>query len=94
MTLIHAAWAIDGARSTSALARTATYAIGGGHSGVVRAYDLKVTPLAVPSLLIVISRAMASVSSVRRPVAIAGGIKTPTDEKLEFVMQPRLHCPQ
>lgn len=48
MTLLNAPWAIDGARATSALARTATYAIGGGHSGVVRAYDLKVKPLVVP----------------------------------------------
>lgn len=45
MTLIHAPWAIDGARSTSALARVSTYATGGGRSGIVRPTDLKVTPL-------------------------------------------------
>lgn len=48
MTLIHAPWAVDGARSTSALARVSTYATGGGRSGIVRPGDLKVLPLAVP----------------------------------------------
>lgn len=48
MTLLHAPWAIDGARSTSALARVATYATSGGRSGTVRPLDLKVYPLAVP----------------------------------------------
>jgi hypothetical protein len=48
MTLNFAPWAIDGARSTSALARLATYATGGGRSGVIKASDLKVRALAVP----------------------------------------------
>lgn len=48
MTLIHAPWAVDGARSTSALARVATYATGGGRSGIVRPGDLKVSAKSVP----------------------------------------------
>lgn len=48
MTFNNAAWAIDGARITGALARLAAYATGGGRSGVVKPSDLKVSPLAVP----------------------------------------------
>jgi hypothetical protein len=48
MTLKNAPWAIDGALTTSALARLATYAASGGQSGVIRPADLKVSTLAVP----------------------------------------------
>lgn len=48
MTFNFAPWAIDGARSTSALARLSSYATGGGRSGVVQPLDLKVSALAVP----------------------------------------------
>ena len=37
------------------------------------------------------SRAIALVMSVSRPVFNAGGIRTPVDEKFEFVWQPRPH---
>lgn len=48
MTFNNAPWAIDGARSTAALARLGVYATGGGRSGVVKPSDLRVLPLAVP----------------------------------------------
>jgi len=48
MTFNSAPWAIDGARTTAALARLATYTTGGGRSGVARPSDLRVLPLAVP----------------------------------------------
>src|SRR5687768_10163637 len=52
------------------------------------------TPVASPRSLAVISRAIASVRRVRRPVLSAGAIRTSVDEKFDFVMQPRPHCPQ
>src|SRR5215469_16829574 len=52
------------------------------------------TPVALPSLSMRISRAIAPVTSVRRPVAIAGGMRTWLELKLEAVTQPRPHCPQ
>jgi hypothetical protein len=61
MTFNKAPWAIDGARSTSALARLATYATGGGRSGIVRPADLKVSALAVPGNGLLISRGSAIV---------------------------------
>jgi hypothetical protein len=48
MTFNKAAWAIDGARTSAALARTEAYANSGGRSGIVRPMDLRVQPLAVP----------------------------------------------
>lgn len=48
MTFNFAPWAIDGARTAAGLARLASYAGGGGRSGVIRPGDLKVTALAVP----------------------------------------------
>lgn len=48
MTFNFAPWAIDGARTSSALARLSSYASGGGRSGVIRPTDLRVTALAVP----------------------------------------------
>lgn len=48
MTFNFAPWAIDGARSAAGLARLASYAAGGGRSGVVKPGDLRVTALAVP----------------------------------------------
>lgn len=48
MTFNSAPWAIDGARTTAALARLATYTTGGGRSGVARPRDLRVAPLEVP----------------------------------------------
>ncbi len=53
-----------------------------------------VTPLAFPVRSSVISRAIAFVLSVSLPVARAGAISTLVEEKLEFVLQPRPHCPQ
>jgi hypothetical protein len=48
MTFNNAPWAVDGARSTAALARQAVYASGAKESGIVKPGDLKVLPLAVP----------------------------------------------
>jgi hypothetical protein len=48
MTFNSAPWAIDGARTTAALARLATYTTGGGRSGVTKPSDLRVLPLTVP----------------------------------------------
>ena len=53
-----------------------------------------VTPVARPSEPTVTSRAIALVSSVRRPVASAGAISTSGLEKFAFTAQPRLHWPQ
>lgn len=47
MTLASAPWALDGARITSSLARSASDAALGGAEGVVRSGDLKVSQLAV-----------------------------------------------
>src|SRR6185437_4999528 len=52
------------------------------------------TPVAMPRPSVVTSYAMALVTNVNFPVALAGGISTPELEKFEFVLQPRLHCPQ
>src|SRR4030088_3260064 len=49
------------------------------------------TPLARPLSLRVTSWAIACVTSVSLPVLRAGAIRTFVDEKLELVMQPRLH---
>lgn len=48
MTFNFAPWAIDGARTSAGLARLASYASGGGRSGVIRPGDLSVSALAVP----------------------------------------------
>lgn len=48
MTFNFAPYAIDGARTTSALARLAAYTTGGGRSGVAKPDSLKVLPLAAP----------------------------------------------
>jgi hypothetical protein len=48
MTFDNTAWAIDGATTRSALARTAEYAAMSGAQGIVQSPDLKVTQLAVP----------------------------------------------
>ena len=48
MTFNFAPYAIDGARTTSALARLAAYTTGGGRSGVAKPDSLKVLPLEVP----------------------------------------------
>src|SRR3970282_1760023 len=50
-------------------------------------------PSVRPARFTVISRAMAWVSSVRRPVAAAGGSRTLVEENAELVAQPRPHCP-
>lgn len=55
MTFNSAAWAIDGARISSSLARRQAYAATGGNEGIVSAEDLKVLPLAVPGVGIRIS---------------------------------------
>lgn len=47
MTFTKSAWAIDGATSTSALARTEAYAATAGSEGVIAPTDLKVTQLGV-----------------------------------------------
>lgn len=47
MTFNFAPWAVDGARTGAALARTATRASTGGRSGVVSPLDLRVLPLEV-----------------------------------------------
>src|SRR5688572_16509694 len=52
------------------------------------------TPVARPFSSVVTSRAMAFVSRVSLPVLAAGKIRTFGAEKLELVMQPRLHWPQ
>lgn len=61
MTFNNAPWAVDGARSTAALARLAAYATGGGRSGIVKPTDLKVSALAVPGNGLLISRGSAVV---------------------------------
>lgn len=48
MTLNNAAWAIDGARLNSALARTEAYAAASGSQGIIQKSDLKVSPLDTP----------------------------------------------
>lgn len=48
MTFNFAPWAIDGARTRAGLARLASYAAGGGRSGIIQPSDLRVTALAVP----------------------------------------------
>jgi hypothetical protein len=48
MTFNNAPWAVDGARTTAALARQAVYSSGAKDSGIVKPGDLKVLPLAVP----------------------------------------------
>lgn len=48
MTFNFAPWAIDGARTTAALGRLASYTTGGGRSGVAKPDSLKVLPLEVP----------------------------------------------
>lgn len=61
MTFNFAPWAIDGARSAAGLARLASYAAGGGRSGVVNPSDLSVSALAVPGNGLRISSGGASV---------------------------------
>lgn len=48
MTFTSAPWAVNGAQTTAALARLATYAFGGGRGGIVKPGDLKVSALGVP----------------------------------------------
>ena len=48
MTFNFAPWAIDGARTRAGLARLASYAAGGGRSGIIQPTDLRVTALSVP----------------------------------------------
>ena len=52
------------------------------------------TPVARPSRPTVTSRAIELVSSVSRPVASAGAMRTSGLEKLALTEQPRLHWPQ
>src|SRR5580692_3473638 len=52
------------------------------------------TPSALPSLPTITSRAIAPVTIVSLPVAIAGGIITWLELKFEAVTQPRPHWPQ
>src|SRR5205085_11914121 len=52
------------------------------------------TPEARPGLSTVTSRAIALVTSVRRPVVKAGAISTLVEVKFAFTRQPRLHWPQ
>lgn len=62
MTLNNAAWAIDGALSSAALARTGLYAsLPGGTEGIVSRTDLKVTQLATPGNGLLISGGAAVV---------------------------------
>lgn len=61
MTFNFAPWAIDGARSTSALARSAVYASGGIRSGITKPSDLRVLPLEVPGNGLRITRGNATV---------------------------------
>lgn len=49
MTFSSAPWALDGARTSAALARSASYAESGGVEGIILAGDLKVSPLDVPA---------------------------------------------
>src|SRR5215208_2436816 len=58
---------------------------------VPSALFMYVTPVALPVSSVVTSRAIAPVTSVIRPVAIAGGSSTDVDEKFECVEQPRPH---
>ena len=52
------------------------------------------TPVARPSLPVVTSRTMASVTRVSLPVRMAGGMSTPVLLKLALTLHPRPHCPQ
>src|SRR5688572_32089523 len=74
------------AASTTTLAR-----MGSSRPVAVSMYD---TPVASPWSFTVTSRAIAFVMMRRRFVCWAGNNSTLGDEKLEFVMQPRLHWPQ
>lgn len=59
MTFNNAAYAIDGALLSSALARQAEYAVGGRNAGVVNAGDLKVTQLDTPGVGVKIASGVA-----------------------------------
>lgn len=59
MTFDNTAWAIDGATTRSALARTAEYAAMSGAAGIVQSGDLKVTQLGVPGNGLLISAGSA-----------------------------------
>lgn len=61
MTFNNAPWAVDGARTTAALARQAVYASGAKDSGIVKPGDLKVSPLAVPGNGLRISAGSANI---------------------------------
>lgn len=50
MTFNFAPWALDGARTSAASARLATYVTGGTQSGIAQPTDLRVVPLAVPGV--------------------------------------------
>ena len=78
---------------SQALAASTTIRARTSRSSPVR-LSMYATPVARPSGPVITSRTIASVRSVSRPVRIAGKIRTFGDEKFEFVMQPRLHCPQ
>src|SRR5688572_24898600 len=54
----------------------------------------KETPVALPSPLIVTSRAIAFGITSTFPVATAGFTRTDDDEKSACTVQPRLHCLQ
>src|ERR1700738_4159989 len=58
------------------------------------ALSMYATDSALPSFPTTISRAIAPVISVNRPVACAGGIMTWLELKFEAVMQPRPHWAQ
>ena len=65
---------------------TAAFALGGGASAQMEG----VNAFSVDAFLSV-SFANALINF---PVSMAGGIRTLADEKFEFVLQPRPHCPQ
>src|SRR5688572_20536058 len=80
------------ADSKALAARTMTRARTAASSPVrVSTYD---TPVAKPSRPTITSRTIALVRSVSLPVASAGAMRTSGLEKLDLVVQPRLHCPQ
>lgn len=61
MTFDNAAWAIDGATSRAALARTAEYAATSGVQGIVQSGDLKVSQLGTPGVGLLIAAGSAVV---------------------------------
>lgn len=87
MTFASAPWALDGARTASALARTASYAETGSAEGVISRDDLKVSPLDVPGVgvkiaaggALILNRYQTTPSQTYTVLNVGDEILDPTD---------------